>query len=30
MAKSAKDVILRDRLQFDLGAAGDRSTLYGR
>ena len=30
MAKNAGDVILRDRMQFELGAGGDRSTLYGR
>jgi len=30
MAKNAGDVILRDRMQFDLDAQGDRSTLYGR
>jgi len=30
MAKSTDDVILRDRMQFDLSAAGDRTTLYGR
>jgi len=30
MAKNAGDVILRDRMQFDLEANGDRSTLYGR
>jgi len=30
MAKNAGDVILRDRMQFDLDAQGNRSTLYGR
>jgi hypothetical protein len=30
MAKNAGDVILRDRMQFDLDGAGDRTTLYGR
>lgn len=30
MAKNAGDVILRDRMQFNLEAGGDRSTLYGR
>ena len=30
MAKNAGDVILRDRMQFDLEAGGNRSTLYGR
>lgn len=30
MAKNAGDVILRDRMQFDLDSAGDRATLYGR
>jgi hypothetical protein len=30
MAKNAGDVILRDRMQFELDANGDRSTLYGR
>lgn len=30
MAKNAGDVILRDRMQFDLEANGDRTTLYGR
>lgn len=30
MAKNAGDVILRDRMQFDLTAGGDRTTLYGR
>ncbi|GAG91028.1 unnamed protein product, partial [marine sediment metagenome] len=30
MAKNRGDVILRDRMQFDLDAAGDRTTLYGR
>lgn len=30
MAKNAGDVILRDRMQFELDASGDRSTLYGR
>ena len=30
MAKNAGDVILRDRMQFELDAGGDRSTLYGR
>lgn len=30
MAKNSGDVILRDRMQFDLDAQGDRTTLYGR
>jgi hypothetical protein len=30
MAKNAGDVILRDRMQFTLGAGGSRTTLYGR
>tara|TARA_R110000751_G_C13779688_1_gene480910 strand:- start:1007 stop:1627 length:621 start_codon:yes stop_codon:yes gene_type:complete len=30
MAKNAGDVILRDRMQFDLDAQGNRTTLYGR
>lgn len=30
MAKNAGDIILRDRMQFDLDASGDRTTLYGR
>jgi hypothetical protein len=30
MAKNAGDVILRDRMQFELDSAGNRSTLYGR
>lgn len=30
MAKNAGDIILRDRMQFDLDGNGDRSTLYGR
>lgn len=30
MAKNAGDVILRDRMQFELDAGGDRTTLYGR
>lgn len=30
MAKNQGDVILRDRMQFDLDANGDRTTLYGR
>lgn len=30
MAKNAGDVILRDRMQFELDAGGNRSTLYGR
>lgn len=30
MAKNAGDVILRDRMQFDLETGGNRSTLYGR
>jgi len=30
MAKSTGDVILRDRMQFDLDANGNRTTLYGR
>mgnify|MGYP003651365514 CR=1 FL=1 len=30
MAKGTSDIILRDRLQFTLGAAGDLSLVYGR
>ena len=30
MAKGANDVILRDRLQFDIDANGDTSLVYGR
>ena len=30
MAKVSDDVILRDRMQFELDVAGDRTTLYGR
>tara|TARA_R110002072_G_scaffold141080_1_gene286216 strand:+ start:481 stop:1191 length:711 start_codon:yes stop_codon:yes gene_type:complete len=30
MAKSKNDLILRDRLQFDVDAAGDAVTVYGR
>ena len=30
MAKNAGDVILRDRMQFDLETGGNRTTLYGR
>ena len=30
MAKNAGDVILRDRMQFDLDVSGNRTTLYGR
>ncbi len=30
MAKGRGDVILRDRLQFELDASGDRTTVYGR
>lgn len=30
MAKNRGDIILRDRMQFDLDSAGDRTTLYGR
>ena len=30
MAKNRGDVILRDRMQFDLDGSGDRTTLYGR
>lgn len=30
MAKANDDVILRDRMQFALDVAGDRTTLYGR
>ena len=30
MAKNAGDVILRDRMQFELDSAGNRTTLYGR
>tara|TARA_R110000824_G_scaffold98132_2_gene234266 strand:+ start:381 stop:992 length:612 start_codon:yes stop_codon:yes gene_type:complete len=30
MAKASDDVILRDRMQFELDVAGDRTTLYGR
>lgn len=30
MAKNSGDLILRDRMQFDLDTNGDRTTLYGR
>ena len=30
MAKNSGDVILRDRMQFDLDGSGNRTTLYGR
>ncbi|AXF52356.1 MAG: hypothetical protein [Circular genetic element sp.] len=30
MAKNSGDLILRDRMQFDIDAAGNRTTLYGR
>ena len=30
MAKGTRDLILRDRLQFDVDAAGDTDLLYGR
>ena len=30
MAKNKGDLILRDRMEFDLNADGDRSTVYGR
>lgn len=30
MAKNKNDIILRDRMQFDFAAGGDRTTLYGR
>jgi hypothetical protein len=30
MAKGSSDVILRDRLQFDIDANGDTSLVYGR
>jgi hypothetical protein len=30
MAKNTGDLILRDRMQFDVDGAGNRSTLYGR
>jgi len=30
MAKNAGDVILRDRMQFELDGSGNRTTLYGR
>lgn len=30
MAKGANDIILRDRLQFDIDASGDTSLVYGR
>ncbi|GAG95075.1 unnamed protein product, partial [marine sediment metagenome] len=30
MAKGANDVILRDRLQFDIDANGDTALVYGR
>jgi hypothetical protein len=30
MAKNSGDVILRDRMQFDLNVTGNRTTLYGR
>lgn len=30
MAKGSNDIILRDRMQFDLDGSGNRTTLYGR
>jgi len=30
MAKNKNDIILRDRMQFDFAAGGERTTLYGR
>ena len=30
MAKNVGDVILRDRMEFDLDENGDRTTVYGR
>ena len=30
MAKNTGDVILRDRMEFDLDSSGDRTTVYGR
>jgi hypothetical protein len=30
MAKNSRDLIMRDRLQFALNAAGDQTTVYGR
>ena len=30
MAKNAGDIILRDRMEFDLDSNGDRTTVYGR
>ena len=30
MAKNSGDIILRDRMQFDLDGNGSRTTLYGR
>ena len=30
MAKNKNDIILRDRMQFEFAAGGDRTTLYGR
>ena len=30
MAKGSSDIILRDRLQFDIDASGDTSLVYGR
>ena len=30
MAKGSSDVILRDRLQFDINAQGDTALVYGR
>jgi len=30
MAKNKGDLILRDRMEFDLDASGDRTTVYGR
>jgi hypothetical protein len=30
MAKTSGDLILRDRMQFDIDAGGERTTLYGR
>ena len=30
MAKNSGDIILRDRMEFDLDANGNRTTVYGR
>ena len=30
MTKNSGDIILRDRMEFDLDASGDRTTVYGR